>query len=124
MTEKANGYGLDVDTIRFFNRQWVPDEASWADPRVSPLPAENLHGLPAAVVVTAEHDPLRDEGEAYADRLREAGVTVRSRREPGLVHNFLLLDELSPACAAAADRVATECTSTCESSLTLISALA
>ena len=60
------------------------------------------------MIITAEHDVLRDEGEAYAHRLKQAGVAVRLRREPGLVHNFMLLDEISPACAAAADRVAAD----------------
>jgi acetyl esterase len=108
MREKAHGWGLDVDAIRFFNRQWVPDETRWADPGVSPFHATDLAGLPDAVVVTAEHDPLRDEGEAYAGRLRAAGVAVELRREPGLIHNFMLLDEVSPACATAADRVAAD----------------
>jgi acetyl esterase len=65
-----------------------------------------MPGLPRAIVVTCEHDPLRDQGEAYAERLRQAGVVVTQRREPGMVHNFLLFDTVSPACAAAADRVA------------------
>ena len=106
MREKASGWGLDTDTIRFFNSQWVPDRTRWSDPGVSPLYAPGLSGLPAALIVTAEHDPLRDESEAYARRLRDAGVDVELRREPGLIHNFMLLDEVSPACAAAADRVA------------------
>ncbi|MHB1639273.1 MAG: alpha/beta hydrolase [Candidatus Dormibacteria bacterium] len=108
MSEKASGYGLDADAIRFFNSQWVPDPARWANPGVSPLHAADLSGLPRALVVTAEHDPLRDEGEAYARRLQEAGVPVQLRREPGLIHNFMMLDEISPACAAAADRVAAD----------------
>lgn len=108
MTEKASGWGLDAATVRFFNRQWVADETRWADPGVSPLHASDLSGLPPALIVSAEHDPLRDESEAYAARLREAGGDVQVRREPGLIHNFMMLDEISPACAAAADRVAAD----------------
>lgn len=108
MREKATGWGLEVPMIRFFNSQWVPDESRWSDPGVSPLWAPDVSGLPPALVVTAEHDPLRDEGEAYAERLRYAGVTVHLRREPGLIHNFIMLDEISAACAAAADRIAAD----------------
>ena len=108
MREKATGWGLEADTVRFFNSQWVPDRARWSDRGVSPLSAPDLAGLPGALVISAEHDPLRDESEAYARRLREAGVEVALRREPGLIHNFMLLDEVSPACAAAADRVAAD----------------
>lgn len=106
--EKATGWGLDSATVRFFNSQWVPDQARWSDPAVSPLHAPDLSGLPGALVVSAEHDPLRDESEAYARRLRDAGVEVELRREPGLIHGFMMLDEISPACAAAADRVAAD----------------
>jgi acetyl esterase len=105
MHEKATGWGLEASMIRFFNSQWVPDEDRWSYPGVSPLWSPDVSGLPAALVITAEHDPLRDEAEAYAERLRAAGVTVHLRREPGLIHNFIMLDEVSPACAAAADRI-------------------
>jgi len=108
MREKATGWGLDADMVRFFNSQWVPERTRWSDPGVSPLYASDLSGLPPTLVVSAEHDPLRDESEAYGRRLRDAGVDVESRREPGLIHNFMLLDEISPACAAAADRVAAD----------------
>jgi acetyl esterase len=108
MREKATGWGLDADAVRFFNSQWVPDQALWADPRVSPLHAADLSGLPRALIVSAEHDPLRDESEAYARRLIQAGVEVHVRREAGLIHNFMQLDEVSPACAAAAGRVAAD----------------
>ena len=106
MREKATGYGLEATGVRFFNEQWVPDASRWNDPGVSPLHVTDLAGMPAATVITAEHDPLRDEGEAYARRLQHAGVAVRARREAGLVHGFMTLDEISPACAAAADRAA------------------
>jgi acetyl esterase len=105
MQQKASGWGLSADAIRFFNRQWVPDQSRWSDPAVSPLHAQELGGLPAALVITAEHDPLRDEGEQYAERLRAAGVPVRARREPGLIHGFVMIDAVSPACAAALERV-------------------
>lgn len=108
MDEEGQGYGLTADDVRWFAEQWVPDPALWGDGRVSALHAADLRGLPPAVVVTCEHDPLRDQGEAYARRLREAGVPVTLRREPGMVHNFLLWDTVSPACAAAGDRVAAD----------------
>ena len=106
MVSEGHGFGLEAADVEWYNAQWVPDPARRTDPRVSPLREPDLAGLPAAVVITCEHDPLRDQGEAYAGRLRAAGVAVRARREPGMVHNFLLWDTISPACAAAGDRVA------------------
>lgn len=108
--EKGHGFGLDVADIEWFSSQWVPDRLLLTDPRVSPLFVPDLSGLPAAIVITCEHDPLRDQGEAYAERLREAGVLITARREQGMVHNFMLYDTISPACAAAADRVAADIT--------------
>ena len=108
MREKGHGFGLELADIEWFNSQWVPDPSMRTDPRVSPLFVPDLTGLPAAIVITGEHDPLRDQGEAYAERLRQAGVLTTARREPGMVHNFMLYDTISPACAAAADRVAAD----------------
>jgi acetyl esterase len=108
MRENAEGGGLDPAAVRWFNSQWVPDEARWGDEGVSPLAAADLTGMPAALIVSAERDPLRDELESYAERLREAGVAVSSRREPGMIHNFLQMDEASPAAAAAAGRIGGE----------------
>jgi acetyl esterase len=108
MQEKAHGFGLEAADIEWFNSQWVPDPSMRTDPRASPLFVPDLSGLPTAMVVTCEHDPLRDQGEAYAVRLEKAGVTVTARREQGMVHNFMLWDTISPACAAAADRVAAD----------------
>ena len=105
---KAVGFGLTADGVRFFSSQWVPDQNMWSDPGVSPLHAPDLRGMPPALIVTAEHDPLRDEGEAFAERLLQAGVPVELRREEGLVHSFMLMDHVSPACAAAVDRIAAD----------------
>jgi acetyl esterase len=106
MVDNAHGYGLESADIAWFNRQWVPDRTRWPDPDLSPLRVEDLTGFPPTVIVTCELDPLRDQGEAFADRLRAAGVEVMGRREPGMVHNFLLWDLISPSCAAAGDRFA------------------
>ncbi|MFJ6838718.1 alpha/beta hydrolase [Streptomyces sp. NPDC091209] len=107
---KATGWGLTTDDVAWGAGQWVPDPSRRADPQVSPLYAADLGGLPPAVVVTAEHDPLRDEGDAYAARLAAADVTVRHRCEPGMIHGFLTLDTLSPAAAAAGNRVIADVT--------------
>jgi acetyl esterase len=103
--EKGRGYMPDARLVRWFNSQWVSDPARWTDPGVSPLRAPDLTGLPPALVVTAEHDPLRDEAERYAQRLAQAGVTTTLRRELGLVHNPVMLADVSPACAAALERI-------------------
>ena len=106
--EKGSGFGLDASDTEFFNRQWVPDRTWWSAPGVSPLHSRDLASLPPTIVVTAEHDHLRDEGAAFADRLEDEQVEVTRRCEPGLVHNFLMLDEISPAAASAADRFAAD----------------
>ncbi|MFD9392234.1 alpha/beta hydrolase [Streptomyces sp. NPDC060000] len=102
---KATGWGLTTDDVAWGAEQWVPDLSRRAGPEVSPVYAADLGGLPPTVVVTAEHDPLRDEGDAYAARLSAANVSVRHRCEAGMVHGFLTLDTLSPAAAEAGERV-------------------
>ena len=103
--QKASGWGITTDVIAWGIEFWVPDAARRADPVVSPLFEPDLGGLPAALIVTAEHDPLRDEGDAYAARLEAAGTPVLLRREPGMIHGFLNLDIQSRAAAAAGDRI-------------------
>jgi acetyl esterase/lipase len=105
VTEKATGWGLSADDVAWGAELWVPDPARRADPRVSPLHATDLSGLPPAVIATAEHDPLRDEGDLYAARLAAAGVPVQHRCEPKMIHGFLTLDTVSPAAAHAAERL-------------------
>jgi acetyl esterase len=88
--ELATGFGLGRDAMRWFWDCYVPEggAVSREDVRVSPAHALDLSGLPSAQVITAEYDPLRDEGEAYAARLRGAGVEVRAERVAGQLHGF------------------------------------
>ncbi len=86
--QNATGYQLTRRTMQWFWEQYLGTPEDGRDPHASPLRAEDLHGLPPAFVITAEFDPLRDEGEAYARRLREAGVPAVVRRYDGLIHGF------------------------------------
>jgi acetyl esterase len=84
----AEGFLLTKGDMDTFERYYLPPGTDATDPRVSILLAPDLTGLPPAYVATAGFDPLRDEGEAYALRMREAGVQVALRRHPGLIHSF------------------------------------
>ncbi len=90
----ADGYMLTRDSMRWFRAQYLATEQDTADWRVSPLRAPSLAGLPPALVVTAGYDPLRDEGEAYARRLREAGVSVDAVSFGGMIHGFVPMGRL------------------------------
>ncbi|MFF9646612.1 alpha/beta hydrolase [Kitasatospora aureofaciens] len=100
----ATGYFLRRDGMQWFWDQYTTDPAQRAEITASPLRAttEQLTGLPPALVITAEADVLRDEGEAYADKLRAAGVPVTSTRYRGIIHDFVMLDALRGTQAAEA----------------------
>jgi acetyl esterase len=85
--ECADGYGLTAASMRRFWDLYL-DGSDGLQPDASPLRADDLAGVAPAYVITAEHDPLRDEGEAYAAALERAGVRVELRRYPGAVHGF------------------------------------
>ena len=97
MEENAEGYYLTRDMMRWFFDRYLngPDEAD--DPRVSPLRNPDLTGLPPAFVLTMEYDPLRDQGVAYGDAMRNAGNHVESITYPGLFHGCFGMDEMIDA---------------------------
>jgi acetyl esterase len=97
------GYGLTRRDMAWFGGHYLADPAQAADPHASPLRAADLRGLPPALVQTAEYDPLRDEGEAYAARLREAGVPTAVSRRAGMIHGYLFFPGLVRAADAALD---------------------
>jgi acetyl esterase len=104
--ENASGYLLDEPGMRWFWSQYLQDGDHEKNPLAAPLRAEDLAGLPPATIITAEFDPLRDEGEAYAARLREAGVPATATRYDGMIHGFLgmpaMFDDADAAMATAA----------------------
>lgn len=90
-----SGYYLLSRSVMLRARDtYTPDESLWIHAYTSPLDAENLYDLPPAMVITAEFDPLRDEGEAYAERLAEHGVPVKAIRYNGVMHGFISFYEV------------------------------
>ncbi|HEX9682688.1 MAG TPA: alpha/beta hydrolase [Acidimicrobiales bacterium] len=110
VVDNAEGWMLTAEQMRWFAHHYLgadPSPERRADPRVSPLAAGDLSGLPPALIVTAGFDPLRDEGDAYAAALEAAGVEVEHHRFPGMIHTFFnligFIDEAERAHALTAD---------------------
>jgi acetyl esterase len=99
--ENREGYMLTRDLMKWFWNHFINAESEADDPYVSPLRAKNFSNLPPALILTAEYDPLRDEGEAYGKKLQEAGVNLTLTRYPGMIHAFIrmtaLLDKANEA---------------------------
>jgi acetyl esterase len=106
LRENAVGFGLETKALKPHNSLYIASGASPADPLVSPIKRTDLSGLPQALVITAEHDPLRDEGEAYAVRLRDAGVPVTIHRYDGATHGFVQYFGWLPEYAGVFDEIA------------------
>ena len=101
LTENGQGYFLTTESMKFFYDSYVPSTVDPNDPRVSPLHAESHAGLPSAHILTAEFDPLRDEGLAYVDALRSAGVAVTHTNWEGCIHGFFGMQALFPVAEGA-----------------------
>lgn len=107
----ADGYFLTLTQMKWFRDLYVEKQDDVYDPRVSPLLARDLSGLPASLIITAEFDVLRDEGEKYAQRLQSHGVPVQCSRYNGMIHDFFLLlgpvdrarDAMDEACSSLRD---------------------
>jgi acetyl esterase/lipase len=97
----AQGYLVDRDTLEHDLKHYLGPDSDPADPRISPLRAKEVHQLPPTIIHTAEFDPLRDEGRAYAERLEAAGVRTLYRCHPGMIHLFYGMRGLIPYAGAA-----------------------
>jgi acetyl esterase len=104
--ENAEGYFLEAQAMRWFWQQYLGPDGDGSDPLATPLRAD-LAGLPPALVVTAEFDPLRDEGEAYAAALRAAGVDASATRYDGMIHGFWSMPMFFPEADQATREIAT-----------------
>jgi acetyl esterase/lipase len=103
--EFAEGYFISRAALSRDIDDYCGPHVDRADPRLSPLRAERLAGQPPAVLLTAEYDPFRDEGEAYARRLAEAGVAVRHLRCEGMIHYFYAMPGAIPQALSAAEAI-------------------
>ncbi len=95
--ENGEGFLLTAEAMAWFSGHYAgPADIDDRDPMMSPIYAADLAQLPPALVITAEFDPLRDEGEAYAMRLRQAGVAVQTSRYDGMIHGFFTMTKITP----------------------------
>ena len=104
--ENAEGYLLTREGMKWFWQHYLSCDDDAANCYAAPIRADDLSGLPPALVITAGYDPLRDEGEAYAERMREAGVDARAKRYDGQIHGFFGMTGILDAAREAVDEAA------------------
>lgn len=107
LVENGSGYMLTKATMDQFRGMYLANEAAWQNPDASPLLADDLSGLPPALVQVAGYDPLRDEGMAYATKLREAGVATQVIAYPTMIHGFLRMGRVVNMAQVGMDDIAT-----------------
>jgi acetyl esterase len=105
-TERGSGYTLDSEQVKWFLGHCLPENCDPADPYLFPLASQDLSGLPPALVMTAEFDPLRDEGVAYAEKLARAGVSVEHLHADDQMHGFLMLSRAVARASQLVDHLA------------------
>jgi len=88
--ENASGYSLTRDSMKWFWNHYLASDADASNPYAAPMQAKSLKGVPPALVITAQYDPLRDEGEDYAHRLQDEGVSTKCTRYDGMMHGFFV----------------------------------
>jgi acetyl esterase len=106
LREYAEGYFLERKTLDWFYAHYLPADVDKRDPRISPLHADDVSGLPPAYIMLAGFDPLHDEGLAYAQKLRAGGVAVTVADYPDMVHDFIYLQAVLPQAAEALNTAA------------------
>ena len=105
--ENGEGYFLTTEMMQWFWRQYLNSDADGENPYASPMQVKRLSGMAPAAIFTAEFDPLRDEGAAYADKLRAGGVAVQYKCQEGLIHGYMgMAKAVEPAGKALADAAA------------------
>ncbi len=105
LREFSDGFFLTKDQIDWFGEMYLGNREDALNPYFSPILHHDLSGLPEAIIVTGEHDPLRDQGETYVSRLGSAGIPVTGIRAMGMIHGFLNFTPVVPAAAGIADMV-------------------
>lgn len=102
----GKGFMLTQKDIEWFRGLYLPDKMSWTNPYVSPLLAKDHSNLPPATIITAEMDPLRDDGKLYADKLKTAGVLTNYHSYRGMIHGFASADKILSQAREALDEIA------------------